>query len=228
MADRKTSDLRAYFTTQNLGKYIRRGDTALIMIDMVGLNPAYPIWGYITQYLTTLQWRGIISRNLTSSQLGIHEINLRFDIEIPGAIFCKTAGFRKVNDNTYRSTDYHQYRRQNGFFSESKGIQQSFVTVIQYEAGSSVILSFSGKYHAHIPVDFLQINYDAFIKRLISLGSIYLTQATNPDYFNIGKGFFPFFPKSFQSMLNDANWFNDKFRKRNITANFIGGLCNDI
>jgi len=155
----------------------------------------------------------------------IHEINLLFDIPIPNAIFCKTDGFRKINANTYRSIDYHQYKRNN---EESKGIQQSFLTINHNEYGSSVKLSFSGRYCEHIPLNSLMLNFDTFIDRLMSLGSIYLTQATNPDSFIIARGYVPFLPKQFNSMLNNANWFNGKYRRENITSKFIGGLYNDI
>jgi hypothetical protein len=143
-------------------------------------------------------------------------------------IFCHTSGFRKINETKYQSNDYHQYRRLNDSFSESKGIQQSFVTVEHYDHGSSVVLSFSGRYREHIPFFSLNTPFYSFITKLLSLGSIYLTQTVNPENFKIAKGYVPFLPMEFRFMLNNANWFNGNYRRRNITENFIGGLYNEL
>ena len=227
MTNGVTKELREYFISRNMGKYYRYGDTVLIFIDVTGfyLYHPYSLWDIVTQHLSMLQNCGVISRELSAHQVQTHEIKLRFDIPIPNAIFCKTDGFRKINANTYRSTDYRQYKRKN---EESKGIQQSFLTVIHYESSSSVILSFSGRYCEHIPPDSLLLSFDMLNNYLISLGSIYLTQVTSPAYFKVARGYVPFLPIQFQSMLNNANWFNGKYRRKNITANFIGGLYNDI
>jgi len=227
MTNGVTKKLREYFRFQNIGKYFKYGNTVLLMINATGFyfNYAESLWDIVAQYFCELQNCGIISPELSASHVRIHEINLRFDIPIPNAIFCKTDGFRKINSNTYRSTDYRQYKRKN---DESKGIQQSFLTVLHNESGSSVILSFSGRYCEHISLDSLLVSFNTFINCLISLGSIYLTQATNPDNFIIARGYVPFLPIPFKSMLNNANWFNGKYHRKNITADFIGGLYNDI
>ncbi|MDR1224619.1 MAG: hypothetical protein LBL07_17335 [Tannerella sp.] len=166
------------------------------------------------------------------NQLRVHEIKLRFDIAIPGSIFCKTGGFLKVNNNTYRSNDTRKFKRRARASTkyesyeemESKGRQQSFVTVIQYEEGSSVIFSFSGKYREHIPFNYFTLPNNDLIQRLCSFAGIYLTHATNPGNFKVSWGYVPMFPKEFQSILKEANWFNGGFRKRNMTGGFKGGV----
>jgi hypothetical protein len=174
-----------------------------------------------------LQSYGIVSPGLGPHyQANIHEIKLRFDIDIPGVIFCRTEKFLKIKGDMYRSDDTHKYLRKSGYDDkkESKGRQMSFVTVIQREAGSSVILSFSGKYRAHISPDLLYHDNDELIQCLCSFGSIYLTQATDPKVFEIARGYIPFLPEIFYSMLKDANWFDGSFRRKNITPNFLGGV----
>jgi hypothetical protein len=174
-----------------------------------------------------LKANGVVSPGLDIGyQVNIHEIKLRFDIDIPGAIFCRTGKFLKVRNNIYRSDDTRKYLRKSGYNDEkeSKGRQRSFVTVIQRETDSSVILSFSGKYRAHISPGLLYLGNDELIQRLCSLGSIYLTQATDPETFKIARGYVPYLPVRFHSMLNNANWFNGSFRRRNITPNFLGGV----
>jgi hypothetical protein len=223
----ETKYLRAYFKSQNLGQYFRYGDTALISIEIANFNYT-SLWELIRQLFLILQNQHIISLELTVQLLKIHEIKLRFDIPIPGAIFCRTSGFRKINENIYCSNEYHQNIRRKEFYSESKGIQRSFITVINYDWGSSVILSFSGRYREHVSMDFLLLGYNAFTERLVAFGSVYLTQATRPNDFRISRGYVPFLPDSFHSLLNNANWFNNDFRRKNMTTNFIGGLYNDI
>jgi hypothetical protein len=173
----------------------------------------------IVPFLCYLRNCGILSLVLALPHINLYEIKLRFDIEIPGGIFCKTSGFRKVNDVTYLSSDYRKKMREEG----SKGIQHSFITVIQYEQGSTIILSFSGKYIEHISLQFLLIPYNDLIQRLCSFGSIYLTHATNPGEFKIARGYVPFLSGEFKSMLRNANWFNNKYKKVNVTKNFLGG-----
>jgi hypothetical protein len=87
-----------------------------------------------------------------------------------------------------------------------------------------VIFSFSGKYLKHIPFDFLMRNNNDLIQRLCSIGSIYLTQSANPESFQIARGYKMLFPQEFQKMLNDANWDEDNFKRKNITPNFLGGV----
>jgi hypothetical protein len=164
-------------------------------------------------------------------QLRVHEIKLRFDIAIPGSIFCKTGRFLKVNENTYRSDDTRKYKRrartpqkyESHKKMKSKGRQQSFVTVIQYRESSSVIFSFSGKYRAHIPFNYLSLSNNDLIQRLCSFAGVYLTRATNPGSFKVAPGYVPMFPKEFQSILKEANWSNGGFRKRYMTGNLEGG-----
>jgi hypothetical protein len=60
----------------------------------------------------------------------------------------------------------------------------------------------------------------------MKLGSIYITQATCPECFKITQGFFPYFAeehRKFINFLDSANWFNNRFKKRNITKGFLGG-----
>jgi hypothetical protein len=230
MVNGETRNLRAYFKSQGSIRYYRYGDTALIEINTSEFDPmrSCSLLELIMQHFLMLKSYNIISPGLEISNLRIHEIKLRFDISIPQAIFCHTSGFRKINEKKYRSNDYRQYKRQNDSFSESKGIQQSFVTVEHHDNGSSVVFSFSGRYREHIPFYSLNTPFYSFITHLLSLGSIYLTQIVNPENFKIAKGYVPFLPKEFYHMLNNANWFNENFRRRNITANFIGGLYNEL
>jgi hypothetical protein len=229
MMNGETKLLRDYFSSQFPGRYYRYGSTSLIEINTAGFAFADSdsIWKIIVYYLSTLQNYDILSLELQPQHLRIHEIKMRFDIPIPEAIFCKTAGFRKIDESTYRSIDYRQNRRYNDFTSESKGIQQSFLTVIQNHDSSSVILAFSGRYREYLSPDCLKLRYDTLIERLIAIGSIYLTQATNPAFFKVARGYEPFLPAQFHSMLTSANWFNGNYKRRNVTVNFRGGLYNE-
>lgn len=222
--------LNFLFKSRKWGTYLKYGPRSLILINTTSFTFFNSMWDIIVSFFSMLQNFGILSPGFSQNYLQIHEIKLRFDIAIPGAIFCKTGGFLKVDNNTYRSNDTRKLQRRarmpqnSGDDKESKGIQRSFVTVIQYEEGSSVILSFSGKYRKHIPFDFLALPNNELIQRLCSFAAIYLTHATNPEIFKIAPGYIPMLPKEFQSMLKEANWLNNNFRKRNITSNFYGGV----
>jgi len=155
---------------------------------------------------------------------------MRFDIEIPGCVFCKTGYFLKVDKSTYRSNDTRKILRINKrpkdrqLNKSSKGRQQSLLTVTQYEnLESTVIFTFSGKYVKHIPFEFINSNYEELINDLCSLASIYLTQATNPEGFKIARGYFPFCNEYFQKVITDANWFSPKFSRRYYKPNFFRG-----
>jgi hypothetical protein len=204
--------LNSLFKEQEWGIYLKYGDTSLILIKINDFTAYCPIWNKIAEFFSMLQYRRIISP--------------------PGIIFCKTGRFLKVNKTTYRSDDTRKLKRKIRIPQneedygrlESKGRQQSFVTVIQYEEGSSVILSFSGKYREHILLDFLMLHNNDLIQRLCSLASVYLTHATSPEVFKIAPGYIPFLPLEFQSMLKEANWFDENFSKKNITKDFLGGV----
>jgi hypothetical protein len=226
MVSGRAKDLKSLFKRQHWGNYFQYGYHSLVMIDLRYFTPSYSVLGQISPFLGFLQGRGILSPLLTVNHLKIHEIKLRFDIDIPGGIFCKTGEFLKVDDVTYRSDDTRKITRKKPYSDNrewSKGRQMSFVNVIQHNNGSSVIFSFSGKYRKHISFEFLMLNKNELIQRLCSIGSIYLTHATNPESFQIARGYKMFFPQEFQKMLNDANWDEDNFRRKNITSNFYGG-----
>jgi predicted DNA-binding transcriptional regulator AlpA len=214
--------LNYLFKSNNWGTYLKYGYTSLILINTTPFGYDYSMWSTIESFFTLLQRQGILSRFLVMDQLRIHEIKLRFDIAIPGSIFCKTGGFLKVNNNTYRSNDTRKFKRrartpqeyESYSEMESKGRQQSFVTVIQYGEGSSVIFSFSGKYRKHISFDYLSLPKDDLIQRLCLFAGVYLTHATNPGNFKVAPGYVPMFPKEFQFILKEANWFSGCFRKK--------------
>jgi hypothetical protein len=219
--------LNQYCKTQNWGTYLQHGNSSLFFINTGGFSPDFPLWTHLTSFLSMLQTMGIISSGLDMRyQVTIHEIKLRFDIEIPGAIFCKTGRFLKLSDTVYRSDDTRKYLRKSGYYDEkeSKGIQQSFVTVIQRREDSSVILAFSGKYRKHISPEFLCLSNEELIHCLCKLGSVYLTQATDPEAFIIARGYVKYLPVRFRSLLKDANWYDGNFSRRNITTNFLGGV----
>jgi CxxC motif-containing protein len=149
---------------------------------------------------------------------------MRFDIDIPGCIFCKTGCFLKVDENTYRSNDYRKKKEINNN-NWSKGIQQSFVTVTQYENfESSVLFTFSGKYAKHIPFEFITLSYEELINNLCSLASIYLTQATNPEGLKISRGYVPFYNEYFQKIITNANWFSPNFTKKYYKPKMFRGV----
>jgi hypothetical protein len=80
----------------------------------------------------------------------------------------------------------------------------------------------------YISIYFLHLNLLILVKRLISIGSVYLTQAVNPEHLKIAEGAVKYLPSDFQDLLNGANWYKTPFKVKNMTANFIGGLFNDI
>jgi hypothetical protein len=225
MVSGRPKDLKALFKTHHWGNYFQYGYSSLVMIDLRYFCPSFSIFNQIILFLNFLKDNGILSPLLDVAHLKLHEIKLRFDIDILNGIFCETGKFLKVDDVTYRSDDTKKIMRKNPYNNNlwSKGRQMSFVNVVQHDNGSSVIFSFSGKYRKHIPFDFLKLNNNDLIQRLCSIGSIYLTQSTDPDSFRIARGYKILFPQQFQNMLNDANWGEDNFRRKNITSNFLGG-----
>jgi hypothetical protein len=202
----ETSQLRRFFRENNLGRYFRFGHTSIIMIATNHFEGMIPVWEQILHHFGLLQKLGILAENLMPEQLRVYEIKLRLKFSIPGLFFCKTAGFRKTSESTYRSNDYHKYTREHGGIRESKGIQPSFLTVNQNKSDCSLIFSFSRKYRKHITPEFLNVSVDILISRLLPLVSIYLTQATSPDYFILSEGFFPLFSAGFKSVLVNAGW----------------------
>jgi hypothetical protein len=227
MVSGRPKDLKALFKTQCWGNYFQYGYYSLIMIDLRYFNPSYSIFNQITPFFGSLQSQGILSPHLNVNHLKLHEIKLRFDLDIAGGIFCKTGEFLKVDNATYRSNDAKKITRKSPYDNNqewSKGRQISFVTVVQHDDSSSVILSFSGKYRKHISLDILNLEDDELIRRLCSIGSIYLSHAANPESFKVARGYKMFFPQEFQKMLNDANWDEDKFKRKNITSNFLRGV----
>ncbi|MDR0287793.1 MAG: hypothetical protein LBI03_08860 [Clostridiales bacterium] len=200
---------RAYlsnlFKENQWGNYYKYGNYSYFLINSYSFNPFDSIFNQITPIFNILKYYGILSLYFLYDKMKLHEIKLRFDIPVPGLIFCKTGYFNKVDDNTYRSNDYRQKKDQNDW---SKGIQQSFLTVTQYEdAGSTVLFTFSGKYIRRIPFQFITISYQEIVDHLCSLASIYLTQVTNPDGFKISEGYLLLSNQYFQRVINDANWF---------------------
>jgi hypothetical protein len=216
------SGLSSLFKNNKWGNYFKYQTISYILIDLRNFVPSCSIYSQITPLFNHLQLIGIVSPDFTFEHIKIHEIKLRFDIDIPGAVYCDTKYFLKVDNITYRSDDTRQKRRKNkdpNKNSLSKGRQQSFLTVKQYDKkGSSVIFVFSGKYAKQLSTDNLSLNYNALIDSLCSLGSIYITQATNPDGLKIGRGYMPFIHKRFQQMLTEANWFNGKYIKKRVTS----------
>jgi hypothetical protein len=221
-------DVKAFISTNNLGNYLYYGNSALFEINAGVFNNYYSLWDNILLFLDNLRSQMMVYPSLPVELIELKEIQVCFDIPVPGAIFCSTHGFRKV-ENTFRSNDYRQFIRNKGRENEmSKGIQRSFVSVCQLEYGSRVILTYSGKYKRYISLDLLKLNPLILVKRLISMGSVYLTQAVNPECLKISEGAIKYLPSDFQSLLNGANWHKKTFRVKNVTANFIGGLNNDI
>jgi len=208
--DRTT--LSNLFIQNQWGDYYKYGNNSYLLINMYDFNLYGSIFNQITQFLSFLCHQGFLLLSFPDDGIKLYEIKLRFDIPIPGLIFCKTGYFNKVNDNTYRSNDYRQKKDKNDW---SKGIQQSFLTVTQYEnIGSTVIFTFSGKYIRRIPFELLTLGYKEVIDHLCYLAGIYLTQATNPNGFKISRGYLQLSNPYFQRLLNDANWFSSNFSKR--------------
>ena len=219
MVSDSRSHLSSLFKANYWGNYFKYGNTSLILIN---LYTSCPIFTQINQFIAFLKRDGILSMSLSFNQIKIHEIKMRFDIEIPGCIFCKTGYFLKVDKNTYRSNDTRKIIRKKDNWS--KGRQQSFLTVTQYEDHrSTIIFTFSGKYAKNIPFEFLNSTYEELINNLCSLAGIYLTQATNPEGFKISRGYLPFCNEYFQKIITDANWFAPKFSRRYYKPNFFRG-----
>jgi hypothetical protein len=207
----------------NFGNYHYYGYLALFEINTSVFNISISVWDNILLFLENLKLERIVSPSLPIELIRLNEIQLCFEIPVPGAIFCNTHGFRKVG-NVFRSTDYHKFLRNKGLENEmSKGIQRSFISVQQFECGSNVILTYSGKYRRHISIDLLKLNPVILIKHLISMGSVYLTRATNPECLKISEGAIRYLPPDFQELLNGANWYKKPFRIKSMTTNFIGG-----
>jgi hypothetical protein len=218
--------LKELFKAARWGNYFQYGYSSLILVDLRYFCPSCSVFDQIAPFFRFLQGNGVLSPFLDVGHITIHEIKLRFDIDVVGALFCKTGSFLKVDDVTYRSNDTRKLTRKSLMDDSkewSKGRQMSFITVIQRDNGCSVIFSFSGKYRRHIPVNFLCLSNMELIQRLCSIGSVYLTQVSNPESFKISEGYKLMLPKQFQSMLNNANWNKDTIKRRNITSNFIGG-----
>jgi len=208
--DRRT--LSNHFKINQWGDYCKYGNNSYLLINPNSLNLSGSILDQIAHFFSILNNHGILSSSFSYDEIKLHEIKLRFDISIPGLIFCKTGNFYKVNENTYRSNDYYQKKDKNGW---SKGIQQSFLTVTQYEnVGSSVVFAFSGKFIRRIPFKLLALSYKEIIDHLCHLAGIYLTQATDPNSFKISRGYLQFSNHYFQRLIKDANWFSPSFSKR--------------
>lgn len=220
--------VKNFVTSNKLGNYIYYGCFAIFNIN-IGVSISHnSVWDNILSFLDNLKYNAMVYPFLPVELIRLKEIKLCFDIPVPGSIFCSTHGFRKVG-NIFRSNDYRQSIRNKGRENAmSKGIQSSFVSVYQYENGSRIILNYSGKYKRYISIDFLYFNPLILVKHLISMGSVYLTQAVNPDHFRIAEGAVKYLPLDFQDLLNGANWYKTPFRVKNMTVNFIGGLFNDI
>jgi hypothetical protein len=166
---------------------------------------------------------GILSAELTLNAIKVHEVKLRFEINFPNVIFCKTGRFLKdAKTNTYYSDDNRQKMRktkdrfsgEGGCLLESKGRQFSFLSVSQYEGGCSVTLNFSGNYIKNIELAHLTWGNEKLIDWLCALGGIYLPKVTDTAVFRISLGFLPFIPVKLQTLLSYAN--------------FIGGACYEI
>jgi hypothetical protein len=215
--------VKYFIVSNNLGNYFYYGRFALFKINMGVFDNSIPVWDNIWLFLNYLRYQTIVSPLLPDESIRLDEIRLCFEIPVPGAIFCNTRRFRKIG-NIFKSTDYHQFLRNKGLKNAmSKGIQRSFISVHQFECGSNVILTYSGKYRRHISIDLLKLNPVILIKHLISMGSVYLTRATNPECLKISEGAIRYLPPDFQELLNGANWYKKPFRIKNMTTNFIGG-----
>jgi hypothetical protein len=221
-------EVKNFIVTNGLGNYLYYGHLALFEINTGVFNNSISVWDNILLFLNNLKYAMIVSSSLPIELVKLNEIQLCFEIPVPGAIFCSTQGFRKVG-NIFRSTDYHQFSRNKGLENEmSKGIQRSFISVHRFPHGNRVILTYSGKYKKHISIDLLKLYPERLIKHLISMGSVYLTQASNPEHLKVSEGAIRYLPLDFQELLNGANWYKRPFKVKNMTANFIGGLNNDI
>ena len=216
-----SKSIRGLFNYWNWGTFCQYGNTSLLMIYIN--NFIYPIWFHIEYFLWHLKMNGILSPELTLNAIKIHEVKLRFEINFPHVIFCKTERFWKDNKtNTYYSDD-HRYKKrktkdrfsdEGDYLLESKGRQFSFLSVGHYEGGCSVILNFSGKYLKNIELAHLTWSNEELIDWLCNLGSIYLPKVTDTTVFKISLGFLPFIPVKLRTLLKKAH--------------FLGGLCYEI
>jgi hypothetical protein len=216
--------IRKYLKDNNLGRYFRYDETSIIMLEnIVSWNKLVSVWKIIADYFLYLRELHVITACLRMEHLRVHEIKLCLVISIPDVVFCHTSGFHMTNNNVFRSNDYRQYKRGNDFWQESKGIQQSFITAIPSDTGVSLVFNFSGKYRAPITPCFMDGNYQTVINRLVTIGGVYLTQATCPEYFDVAKGYVPFLPEPFRTMLSNANWFDGNFKKKYLTDKILRG-----
>lgn len=220
-----TNDLRHYFRAKNIGKYLKFVQTSTINYGKEFFNDSETIGDTIQNLLTGLKNNHIIQIGLNMNEIRLHKITLQFSLPYQKLIFCDMRGFRKINKNTYASLDYRQNIRPNKKRG-SKGKQYSFIHVINHQDKVLLKLCFSRKYIQHITISNLFMDTGNLIQYLLKLGSVYITQATCPEYFRVTEGYFPYFlpeHQSFIDFLHSACWF-DSFNRRNITKRFLGGV----
>ena len=226
LIQRETKELRNAFKAEALGRFFKYGNTVICQIFTDRFNPVVSMKQNINDYILFLYDNNYIAGIPRMGQIGLHEIQLRFDIDMPEAIFCRPGGFWESEPTEYRvfhSNDYRQMRRETFGGTESKGRQRSFITVEICRMSSRVFLFFSGKYLDKIPLDILDYTVYEMKDRLLTIGSIYLTQATNPEDFKISKGSELFLPNDFRTLLENANWLNRRYQRRNLTGRFLRG-----
>jgi len=222
-----TNDLRHYFRTKKIGKYLKFVQTSIIKYGSEFFNDSETIGDTIQNLLTGLQDSNIVRLDFNMKEIRLHKITLQFSLPYPELIFCDMRGFRKQGrtSNTFASLDFKQNSRPKKK-DGSKGKQYSFIQVINTQDMALVKLCFSRRYINHIAMSNLFMDTENLIQYLLKLGSVYITQVTCPEYFRVTEGYFPYFlpeHKIFIVFLNSACWFCC-YKRRNVTKKFLGGV----
>jgi hypothetical protein len=198
-------------------RYFHYGTHSQVIFDGRGFNPFFSIWAQIAYVIINLQALGIISYSLQTEHTKIYEIKIGYTIPMPQLFFCRHPEFSVVNKRFYRSAlDYDKNTKSNG---KSRHIQYSFINLTNYKTKTDLLFHFSGKYVKQMPLMILDCNSYFLLQKLLHIGSVFLSQATTPEAFNLSIGYSIALPHGLQSMLTEANWYNGKFRKRNASKN---------
>ncbi|WP_010256952.1 hypothetical protein [Treponema primitia] len=200
------------------------GNTGILVIAGVVLNPIIPILTQIANIFIQLIHKGILYPNISITDLRIHELELRYTFLYYQPFLCKSSGFRKVG-NRYLSRDYRKYYRTNG---ELKETRKSFLCIESHNNSSSVIFNITGKKRQYLCLSDLTLTIPQLFCKLMPLLSCFLSQATNPFFFNINHNYLPYLCPDFIAILRKAGWFNNynRFVKKRVhNFNPGGPLC---
>ena len=222
-----TKDLRKYFKKNKIGRYRRYVQTALIKYGAEYFTASNNIGNSISELLDDLIQREILHTNFKKEEVSLFQITLQFNLPYPGLIFCSMKGFKKSGENIFSSLDHYVKHRVKKEKGGSKYTQYSFISVKNISNSIRLNLCFSRKYLRHLTMFNLFTKKDFLIQYLLTLGRIYLTQVTCPDYFIISKGYFPYFDKKHQiflEFLKSVNWFSDLFKRLNVTKKYLRGV----